>query len=198
MRGDAAAAIAEVAAALPLAVAHRHPWFIGELAYWKWSAGSTDPAPDGCAEPYALQMAGRWREAADAWQRLDCPYERANALADGDADAQQEALAIFDSLGALPAADALRRRLRASGVRGIARGARPSTREHPCGLTAAEVQVLTLMCSDLRNAEIAARLHRSVRTVDHHVAAVLSKLGVASRLEAVRRAHREGWVAPAE
>jgi DNA-binding NarL/FixJ family response regulator len=56
------------------------------------------------------------------------------------------------------------------------------------------MQVLALLCQDLRNAEIAARLHRSVRTVDHHVAAVLSKLGVETRLEAVRRAEREGWV----
>ncbi len=54
--------------------------------------------------------------------------------------------------------------------------------------------VLELMCRGLRNAEIAARLHRSVRTIDHHVAAVLSKLGVETRLEAVRLAEREGWV----
>ena len=81
-------------------------------------------------------------------------------------------------------------------MRGVARGARASTRGNPAGLTAAEVQVLALMCQDLRNAEIAARLHRSVRTVDHHVAAVLAKLGVESRLEAVRRAEREGWVSP--
>jgi DNA-binding NarL/FixJ family response regulator len=79
-------------------------------------------------------------------------------------------------------------------VRGIARGARASTRSNPAGLTATELQVLELLCQDLRNAEIARKLHRSVRTIDHHVAAVLSKLGVDSRLEAVRRAEREGWV----
>jgi len=54
--------------------------------------------------------------------------------------------------------------------------------------------VLNLMAHDLRNADIAAKLHRSVRTVDHHVAAVLAKLAVESRLEAVRRAEREGWI----
>ena len=70
-----------------------------------------------------------------------------------------------------------------------------STRSHPCGLTSAEITVLTLMAQDLRNADIAARLHRSVGTVDHHVAAVLRKLAVESRLEAVRRAEREGWLA---
>jgi DNA-binding NarL/FixJ family response regulator len=81
-------------------------------------------------------------------------------------------------------------------VRGITRGVRTSTRGHPCGLTAAEMKILALMSEGLRNADIAERLHRSVRTVDHHVAAVLAKLGVATRIEAVRRAEREGWFAP--
>lgn len=195
-RDDVAAAAAEVSAALPLAQAKRHPWFIGELAYWGWRAGVVSDPPPGAAAPYALEMTARWREAAEAWHALDCPYERARALAQGDAEAQQGSLTIFEALGARPAADALRRRLREAGVRGIARGARASTRSNPAGLTDAEMQVLELMCRDLRNAEIAARLHRSVRTVDHHVAAVLAKLGADTRLEAVRRAEREGWVHP--
>jgi ATP/maltotriose-dependent transcriptional regulator MalT len=196
-RGDTAELVAAVHSSLPLARAKGHPWFVGELSYWLWRAGAAPPAADGCAEPYALQMAGRWREAAAAWDALGCPYEQARALAEGDADAQQQALAIFDRLGAAPAAEALRRRLREAGVRGVARGARESTRAHPCGLTTAEMKVLRLMGEGLRNAEIAARVHRSVRTVDHHVAAVLAKLGVESRGEAVRRAEREGWLAPA-
>lgn len=194
LRGDAARVQAEVAIALPLAQAKGHPWFVGELRYWLWRAGAGPQPSDGCAEPYVLEMTGRWREAAAAWQQLGCPYEQARALALGDAEAQQQALAIFDSLGARPAADTLRRRLREAGVRGVARGARVATRRNPAGLTTAEMAVLELMCCGLRNAEIAARLHRSVRTVDHHVAAVLSKLGVGTRLEAVRRAEREGWV----
>lgn len=194
-RGDLAGVAAEVNAALPLAQAKRHPWFIGELAYWGWRTGAITTPPEGCAEPYLLEMTGCWRQAAEAWVKLDCPYEQARALAAGDTDAQQQALAIFDRLGAGPAAEALRRRLREAGVRGVARGARESTRAHPCGLTAAEMKVLRLLAEGLRNAEIAARVHRSVRTVDHHVAAVLAKLGVDSRLEAVRRAEREGWFA---
>ena len=141
-------------------------------------------------------MCGHWREAAQAWQQLGCPYERARALAEGDPSGQREALAIFESLGARPAAESLRRRLHDAGERGVARGARESTRSHPAGLTAAEAKVLVLMAQDLRNADIAQRLHRSVRTVDHHVAGVLAKLGTPSRLEAVRRAEREGWVEP--
>jgi len=194
-RGDLAAVQAEVAAALPLAQAKTHPWFIGELAYWRWRCGDLQAPPEGAAEPFALEMVGHWRSAADAWAALDCPYEQARALAGGDAAAQQHALVIFDRLAAQPAAEGLRRRLREAGVRGVQRGARASTRARPCGLTTAELGVLALMAQGLRNAEIATQLHRSVRTVDHHVAAVLAKLGVNTRLAAVRQAEREGWFA---
>ena len=195
MRGDMAAVRAEVAAGLPLAQAKGHPWFIGELAYWGWRAGDIDVSPIGAAEPYALEVAGRWREAAAAWLALGCPYEQARALAAGDEPARREALAIFEHLGARPAAEALRRALRDAGVRGLARGARDSTRANPCQLTQAEMKTLALMAQGLRNADIAERVHRSVRTVDHHVAAVLAKLGVDSRQAAVERATREGWLA---
>lgn len=194
-RGDPAAAAAEARAALPLALRYRHPWFVGELAYWCWRAGAPDAPPADCAEPYALQIGGFWREAAAAWQRLGCPYEQARALADGDAGAQRAALALFDQLGARPAGDTLRRLLRDAGVRGLARGARPSTRNHPFGLTSRELQVLRLLCDGLRNAEIAQQLSRSVRTVDHHLAAVFAKLGVESRVAAIQAAQRAGLAA---
>jgi ATP/maltotriose-dependent transcriptional regulator MalT len=195
LRGDVAGAADEARAALPLAALHDHPWFSGELAFWLWRCGQTDAAPATVAEPYALQMAGRWREAASAWAALGCPYEQARALADGDEPAQREALAMFDALGARPAADALRTRMHDAGVRGLARGPRASTRARPFGLTARELQTLQLLCEGLRNAEIAARLQRSVRTVDHHLAAVFAKLGVDTRAAAIAAAQREGLAA---
>ncbi len=200
-RGDLPQVRTEVERALPLAQAKGHPWFVGELRYWLWRAGADAdaggaPSTDGCAAPWVLAMAGQWQDAAHAWAALGCPYEQARALADGDSAAQRQALAIFEHLGAAPAAEALRRRLRDAGERGVARGARASTQGHPAGLTRAEQQVLTLMAQELRNAEIAERIHRSVRTVDHHVAAVLAKLGVDSRQAAVQQARREGWVGP--
>jgi DNA-binding CsgD family transcriptional regulator len=48
--------------------------------------------------------------------------------------------------------------------------------------------VLELICDGHTNAEIAARLFISAKTVDHHVSAVLAKLGAPTRGAAVARA----------
>jgi DNA-binding CsgD family transcriptional regulator len=101
---------------------------------------------------------------------------------------------MFEALGARPMVERVRQRLRAAGVRGLPRGARRSTREHPAGLTDKEVAVLELVAAGLRNKDIALRLHRSARTVEHHLAAIFAKLGVATRAEAVNAAHRFGVV----
>ncbi|HZV39231.1 MAG TPA: LuxR C-terminal-related transcriptional regulator, partial [Pseudoxanthomonas sp.] len=82
--------------------------------------------------------------------------------------------------------------LQAAGVRGLRRGVRASTQANPHGLTSRELEVLILLCNGLRNAQIAERLHRSVRTVDHHLAAVFAKLGVGTRTEAIAAAHAAG------
>jgi DNA-binding NarL/FixJ family response regulator len=95
-------------------------------------------------------------------------------------------------LGAVPAAAIAARRLRERGVRGVPRGPRPRTRENPAGLTARELEVLRLLCTGLRNAQIAAQLVVSERTVDHHVSAVLRKLDAETRGEAAAAAARLG------
>jgi DNA-binding NarL/FixJ family response regulator len=89
----------------------------------------------------------------------------------------------------------VRQRLRAAGVRGLPRGTRRSTRQHPASLTDKELAVLELLAAGLRNKEIALRLHRSARTIEHHLAAIFVKLGVATRAEAVSAAYRLGVVA---
>jgi DNA-binding NarL/FixJ family response regulator len=59
-------------------------------------------------------------------------------------------------------------------------------------LTARELDVLGLLAEGLSNAAIAGRLFLSVNTVRNHVANVLAKLGVHSKLEALSVAVREG------
>ncbi len=91
-------------------------------------------------------------------------------------------------MGAHPAAEALRRRLRDAGATRIPRGPRPATRDNPFGLTNRQVDVLRLLAEGLTNAQIAARLTLSPKTVDHHVSAVLAKLDVPTREAAAERA----------
>jgi len=69
-------------------------------------------------------------------------------------------------------------------VRQRPRPPRASTLANAAGLTARQVEILALVAQGLANAEIARRLVVSTRTVDHHVAAVLKKLGVRSRRDA--------------
>lgn len=60
-------------------------------------------------------------------------------------------------------------------------------------LTAAEMQVLRLICADKSNAEIGEILSIRVSTVKSHVSSVLSKLGVNRRSEA-RTAAKKLWL----
>jgi DNA-binding CsgD family transcriptional regulator/tetratricopeptide (TPR) repeat protein len=194
LEGDARRAGDEAAAAFGLARAKGHPWHIGELGWWQRQAGRT-PAPDtsGAAEPWRLQLDGRWRKASDAWLAIDCPYEAARALLESeDVAAVEQAHATFDDLGARPAAALAMRRLRLLGARSIPRGRRPSTRANPRGLTAREMDVLRLVAAGLPNHRIAARLFVSPRTVDHHVSALLGKLGVSRRSDAAAAATQAG------
>jgi DNA-binding NarL/FixJ family response regulator len=78
----------------------------------------------------------------------------------------------------MPAAVQLtRHKMRALGIRSIPAGPRTATRANPLGLTRREHEVLELICAGHSNAEIAAKLVLSTKTVDHHVSAVLAKLG---------------------
>jgi DNA-binding CsgD family transcriptional regulator len=175
-----------------MAKGHDDPWLHGEFASWIWRAGGAIEISEKIAAPYALQISGNWRAAAEAWKQVGCPYEEAVALADGDETAQCAALAIFERLGAGPAAERLRHALRSTGVRGIPRGPRPSTKQNPAGLTTRQMEVLALMAQGLGNAEIAERLFTSTRTIDHHVSTILAKLDARTRAEAVSHAFQSG------
>ena len=152
LAGNPTGAAAEARFAYDLAADHRQPWYAGELAYWRWKGGEISEPPSNIAEPFAWQIVGDWERAAAAWDDLGCPYEAARARTEGnDETALLAALAVFDDLGARPAAALARGRLRALGVRGIPRGPRPATRANPAGLTRREVDVVTLLARKLRH-----------------------------------------------
>jgi DNA-binding CsgD family transcriptional regulator len=191
LAGDWASVLREVQPAYEMVLHRRDPRMKGELATWLWRVDGLEQLPTDIPEPYALEISRDWRGAARAWEELGCPYERALVLGwYGPELEQREALAILDRMGAAPAAQALRRQMRERGVQAVPRGSRTSTRCNPRGLTRREAEILALLSEGLRNAAIARRLFVSTKTVDHHVSAILAKLGVPSRAEAVAMARK--------
>ena len=84
-------------------------------------------------------------------------------------------------------------------VRAVAIGLRtsrsgaPTSTAFECGrdaLTSREQEVIQLLDAGLRNAEIAATLSISPKTVEYHISNLLAKLGARSRTEAVLKARQ--------
>jgi DNA-binding CsgD family transcriptional regulator/tetratricopeptide (TPR) repeat protein len=191
LRGDHAGVRAVAAPVYELARELDDEVSRAELGYWLGRAGQRVPTPGD--QPYALQAAGRWREAAAAWAAAGSPYEQAAALAQSpEPEPLLAALEILDDLGARPLAALVRGELRTRGVRRIPRGPAAGTRANPAGLTARQAEVLRRLGQGATNAQIASELVLSVRTVDSHVAALLGKLGARDRRAAAVRAAELG------
>ncbi len=171
-------------------------WMLGSMAAWLSRLGVPADLPPGLPEPFALEIAGDCRGAALAWERIGRPYDAALAwLGSADEAGLRQALGTLDDLRARATAGAARRRMKELGIKAIPRGPQRATRAAPAGLTARQQEVLALMSEGLANHEISRRLFISERTVDHHVSAVLSKIGVPSRMAAAQEARRMGIVA---
>ena len=141
------------------------------------------PVQSRRGSPYSQSLQGAHARAVDAWLVEGSRYEAALAALDSsDPDLIRRGVEWLRQLGADGVLDRAGARLRDVGLR----GPRASTAQNPAGLTDREDQVLQLLAEGLSNAGIAARLVLSKRTVDHHVSAVLRKLNVTTRAEAVR------------
>jgi DNA-binding CsgD family transcriptional regulator len=156
-----------------------------------WELGELPSIPEGLPDPYRLTIGGDPLAAAEMWAGFGCPYEQAISLTHGDEAAQLEALEILETLGAAAVAGKLRKSLRHHGLR-VPRGKGKTTRAHAGGLTARQAEVLDLLDAGLSNTKIADRLFLSLRTVEHHVSAVIAKLNCSTRDEAVSRARSDG------
>lgn len=144
-------------------------------------------------EPYRMLLAGDRQGAARWWEASGSQYEAALATSGSeDSDAVRSAIDVLDALGAHAAAGILTSELRALGEQYAPRARRSAASAHPAGLTGREAEVLQLIVAGLRNADIAAQLFLSPRTVDHHVSAVLAKLNVKTRSQAVAIAIQMG------
>ncbi|TDO18578.1 regulatory LuxR family protein [Mycobacterium sp. BK086] len=170
-------------------------WARGELASWLHRSGVEVEVTD-VAEPYRLYLDGDLLAAADAFHRLDLPYEAALALTEtGVEDAVRRGLDLLDGLGALAVADKVRADLRSAGGLKVPARRRAASLANRVGLTARQVDVLRLMGEGLTNVEMAGALFVSVKTIDHHVSAILAKLDAPNRKEAVKHARSRGILA---
>jgi len=186
----------ELAAQREVSDVREDGWRLAELHFW---LNKADPSYRPETKPlgaFGVQLTDTPRAAAMAWEALHSPYEAAVALLAGDEADVRRALATFHRLGAEPAARIARTRLRDLGVATIPRGPRLATTLNPFQLTPREDDVLHLLAKDMTNAEIAAQLVLSERTVHHHVSSLLSKLGVPNRSSAATLARTHDYGRP--
>jgi len=191
LAGDTAMASAEADLART-AAATTSTWDRGAALSWLRRCGSGREPAGAVAEPYQRQLDGYPEKAAQLWTDFGCRYQAALTLYDTSEERLlRQALELFTELGATAAIRAARRKMRRAGIRSIPVGPRSATRADPLGLTRREHEILTLVGAGLTSAEIAARLFISAKTVDHHVASAVGKLGAPSRAAAAARLRQD-------
>jgi DNA-binding CsgD family transcriptional regulator/tetratricopeptide (TPR) repeat protein len=183
------------------------PWEIADFASWWERSGARTPFPlpqADFAPPRKLEERGDYAAAADEWMRLGLPYKAALSLlldpTGGDGQHLVRAVTILEGLEARPAVAIARRMAKELGVETLLpkprRGPYSAARSHPLGLTQREIEVLGLISQGYGNQDIAKRLFRSPRTVEHHVSSVLGKMNASGRMDVVLRLRSEPWLLP--
>jgi len=202
---DAGACHEQLEALAAMDVDNFDRWELGELATWWQRSRMTKTFPAATTRvpaPRSTELHGDPMAAAAEWSHLGLPYEAALALTQVPgaeaATALAQAISMLEAIDAHSAALLARRAARrlgfADGLPKARRGPYAAARHHPLGLTQRELQVLDLIAQGLGNREIARRLVRSPRTVEHHVSSVLAKLNATSKMEVMLRLRSEPWL----
>ncbi|SFR92269.1 regulatory protein, luxR family [Microbacterium sp. cf046] len=169
-------------------------WAIGDLLVWLDRIGM-QPLRGQVAPPHRLELDGRHGDAAEAWLALGAPFDSALAgVHDRSPDVAVDALSRLQQLDVERSATRARAMLRERGIHSLPAPVRRTTRSNPAGLTNRQLDVARLVAQGLTNGELAERLYISPKTADHHVSAVLGKLGMSSRRDVVRSARELGLV----
>lgn len=180
---------------LELAQRCGHPRLHAETARYLARVGEPAEACDHCPENYRAALSGDTAKAAELWLAAGQPYEQALELVESnEAAVAFEGLRILDRIGATRTAALVRHQLRSDGLQGVPRGPRKSDDGTVGILTDRQLEVLRLVAAGLTNQEIADELYVARRTVDNHVSAILTRLGVESRHDAVDEAVARGLV----
>lgn len=205
IKGETELAKKHVVALSELPLERLNTWNFGEATIWLHRCDMSAlyrGAKRSMPPVRQLEIAGRHADAADALLELGMRYEAAMTLAHARgksaAAAMSKAVQIFEEIGARPGAEFTRRRAASIGLSNELpkpkRGPYAKSRSHPLGLTGREVQILRYVKDGLSNREISAEVSRSERTVEHHISAILAKLSVRNRVEALIRIQTEPWL----
>lgn len=182
---------------LPLARKANLSYLRGEVIRYLQRIGIDVEPEEGCSPPYAAAIAGDTDLAIELWSTAGNPYQLAlECLESSDEAVVFSGLRSLDDLGATAIAARYRRLLRDRGMVGVPRGPRRATKEIAAPLTPRQLEMLEMVSRGLTSPEIADELFLSRRTVDNHIAAVIDRLGAASRGDAVRIANERGWIEP--
>ena len=172
-----------------------------DILIWAYLARVNDQLPEGVDTSAALDAlySAEWREAANLFEQDLLNYEAAwcRCMTE-EASEIQRADQYFAAIEATGAQKSLRRFLANKDIDAdlspIVRGPNKKTRQNAYGLTGKEQVVLAKVVEGASNAMIASELSRSVRTIENHVSAILSKLNAANRVELILRTQSEPWI----
>jgi DNA-binding CsgD family transcriptional regulator/energy-coupling factor transporter ATP-binding protein EcfA2 len=189
LKGDLSAALAHLEIAKASFGQGTNIYQRGEIDLWLKRCGQERLSDENQAPVFRQEIqatpANEFAQVGQEWARLGAPYRQALALAHGDLTEMNQAIEILTKLGAKTAQEWVRQRANQLGLKGVRRGPYKVSQENSFGLTAKEQAVLDLMLQGHSNQDIAKALFRSVRTIEHHVEQIVSKLKARNRAHAI-------------